>query len=130
MSRKCLFDEDTLAVILAEASFFGWRSAAKKYGIPETTFFRYKAQLKTNSSLKEKYEKHRIFIMSSSYQSSEDFLNTTYQKLVEKIQDGSIKLEDPRMVMALSQMIKNASEYRIAQSVLLNDDTPQDNGVN
>ncbi|MGL4503443.1 MAG: hypothetical protein ACRC2M_06535, partial [Planktothrix sp.] len=116
--------------ILAEASFFGWKSAAKKYRIPETTFFRYKTQLKTNSSLKEKYEKHRVFIMSSSYQSSEDFLNATYKKLVEKIQDGSIKLDDPRMVMALSQVLKNASEYRIAQSVLLNDDTPQDNEVN
>jgi hypothetical protein len=127
---KCRFDEDTLAVILAEASFFGWKFTVKKYGFSEATFFNYKARLKTSPTLKEKYEKHRIFIMSSSYQSSEDFLNTTYQKLVEKIQDGSIKLEDPRMVMALSQMIKNASEYRIAQSVLLNDDTQQDNGVN
>ena len=122
MGRKCGFDDDTLAVILAEASFWGWRTIAKKYGIPTTTFFRYKGQLKTNPSLKEKYEKHRMFIMVNSYKASEDFLTTTYQELTKKIQAGSIKLEDPRVILALAQVMKNASEYQIANGVLNGDD--------
>ena len=119
-------DDDMIARLLAEANFFGWQAIANKYRLSKTTFFRYKKRLKFDPNLKEQYERYKAEIMSKSHESAEKFLNTFYEKMTNLLENDKLNLSDPKVLSALAEVIKGASEYRITQHILSDDEVSVD----
>ncbi len=125
------FPYERAALVLAEAMYFGKKSACQKYQVPRTTYTNWNKRLKTDNKLA-----HLVTIESEalSQQWQGDTIKCLKQTLfsIQQIMENHPFSHSPQTIEeielwsknieALSKMIKSLGELAISGHVLLQDE--------
>ena len=113
------------ALVLAEADLFGVGAASRKWRVPTRTLQSWRSRLNSDLKLEELYQQERANLLENWQGDAIRVLKSALGKLEKNInamkEDG-----DPKIIYALTGVVKAVGELAIANTVLGEEDEPDD----